>query len=156
MQQMILQNAADQSDFVCFRIGEQDYCIDIEVVREIRGWTPATVLPHSPRYVTGVINLRGSVVAVVDLAALLGIGKTDPTPRHVVIIVAFGNQIVGLLADVVSDILGIDEASMKPVPDVASDGAAAFISKVIALEDGRMMRKLDLGAVLPGKDQEAT
>ena len=57
MQQMILQNAADQSDFVCFRIGEQDYCIDIEVVREIRGWTPATVLPHSPRYVTGVISL---------------------------------------------------------------------------------------------------
>lgn len=155
MHQMIVQNAADQSDFVCFRIGEQDYCIDIEVVREIRGWTPATVLPHAPVFVTGVINLRGSVVAVVDLAARLAIGKTDPTPRHVVIIVAFGNQTVGLLADVVSDIMGIDEASMKSVPDVAADGAGAFITKVITLEDGRMLRKLDLAAVLPGKDQEA-
>lgn len=155
MQQMTLQNIADQNDYVCFRIGEQDYCIDIEVVREIRGWTPATVLPHAPEHVTGVINLRGSVVAVVDLAARLAIGKTRPTPRHVVIIVAFGNQTIGLLADVVSDIMGIDETAMQPVPDVASHGAGAFITKVIALDDGRMLRKLDLTAVLPGTDQEA-
>lgn len=155
MQQMTLQNIADQNDYVCFRIGDQDYCIDIEVVREIRGWTPATVLPHAPDHVTGVINLRGSVVAVVDLAARLAIGKTCPTPRHVVIIVALENQIVGLLADVVSDIMGIDEAAMQPVPDIAAEGAGAFITKVIALDDGRMLRKLDLAAVLPGKDQEA-
>lgn len=155
MQSMILQNSADQNDFVCFRIGEQDYCINIEVVREIRGWSPATVLPHAPHHVTGVINLRGAVVAVVDLAARLGLGRTEPTPRHVVIIVALGNQTVGLLADVVSDIMGIDEAAMKPVPDVASDGAGAFITNVITLDDGRMIRKLDLGAVLPGQDIEA-
>lgn len=155
MQQMTLQNNADRNDYVCFRIGEQDYCIDIEVVREIRGWTPATVLPHAPDHVTGVINLRGSVVAVVDLAARLALGKTSPTPRHVVIIVALGNQTVGLLADVVSDIMGIDDAAMRPVPDVAADGAGDFITGIIALEDGRMLRKLDLTSVLPGKDQEA-
>lgn len=155
MQQMILQNTANQSDFVCFRIGEQDYCIEIDVVREIRGWTPATVLPYAPRHVTGVINLRGAVVAVVDLAARLGLGRTDPTPRHVVIIVALGSQTVGLLADVVSDIMRIDEAAMKPVPDVASDGTSGFITNVITLEDGRMLRRLDLGTVLPGKDSEA-
>lgn len=156
MRQMMLQNMADQSDVVSFRIGEQDYCIDIDVVREIRGWSPTTVLPHAPHYVTGVINLRGAVVAVVDLAARLGLGQTVATPRHVVIIVALGNQTVGLLADVVSDILGIDEAMLKPVPDVASDGAGTYITNVITLEDGRMLRKLDLGEVLPRHDVEVT
>lgn len=155
MRQMLLQNSTDQSDVVSFRIDDQDYCIDIDVVREIRGWSPTTILPHAPHYVTGVINLRGAVVAVVDLAARLGLGKTNPTPRNVVIIVALENQTVGILADVVSDILGIDEASLKPVPDVASDGAAAFITCVITLEDGRMLRKLDLAAVLetPGAEK---
>jgi purine-binding chemotaxis protein CheW len=148
MRQM-LQNTPDQSDVVSFRIGEQDYCIDIDVVREIRGWSPTTVLPHAPPHVTGVINLRGAVVAVVDLAARLGLGKTTPTPRHVVIIVAYGNQTVGLLADVVSDILGIDEDAMKPVPEITSDTTRAFITNVITFDDGRMLRKLNLAEVLP-------
>lgn len=149
MRQMMLQNTADQSDVVSFRIGEQDYCVDIDVVREIRGWSPTTVLPHAPQHVTGVINLRGAVVAVVDLAAWLGLGRTVPTPRHVVIIVTLGTQTVGLLADVVSDIVGIDEASMKQVPGVASDSTRAFITNLITLDDGRVLRKLDLGEVLP-------
>lgn len=146
---MMLQNAPHLSDVVAFRIGEQDYCIDIDVVREIRGWSPTTVLPHVPSYVAGVINLRGAVVAVIDLAARLGVGKTEPTPRNVVIIVALGNQTVGLLADLVSDILGIEEASVKPVPDVAADGTEGFITNMITLEDGRMLRKLDLSQMLP-------
>lgn len=154
MQQAILQNMSDQSDLVCFRIGEQDYCIDITVVREIRGWSPATVLPHAPHHVTGVINLRGAVVAVIDLAARLGLGRTVPTSRHVIIIVTYKNQTVGLLADVVSDIIGINTVSIKPVPEVASDGVGAFITNVITLEDGRMLRKIELGAVLPGNDRE--
>jgi purine-binding chemotaxis protein CheW len=155
MREMIFQNMADQSDVVSFRIGEQDYCIDIDIVREIRGWSPTTVLPHAPDYVTGVINLRGAVVAVVDLAARLGLGKTMATPRHVIIIVALGHQTVGLLADVVSDILGIDEASLKPVPEVAADGLEAFITSLVTLEDGRMLRKLDLRQVFPRHGSEA-
>lgn len=149
MREMMLQNMADQNDVVSFRIGEQDYCIDIDIVREIRGWSPTTVLPHAPDYVTGVINLRGAVVAVIDLAARLGLGRTVATPRNVVIIVALGNQTVGLLADVVSDILGIDDAALKAVPEVAAEGAGGFITNLITLEDGRMLRKLDLRQVLP-------
>ncbi|OYU19957.1 MAG: chemotaxis protein CheW [Rhodobacteraceae bacterium PARR1] len=154
MRQMMLQNTADQNDVVALRIGDQDYCIDIDVVREIRGWSPTTVLPHAPAHVTGVINLRGAVVAVVDLAARLGLGKTTATPRHVIVIVAFGAQTVGLLADVVSDILGVDDAAMQPVPDLAADGMRAFITNVIPLEDGRMLRKLDLSKVLPNRSAE--
>jgi purine-binding chemotaxis protein CheW len=155
MRQMMLQNTADQSDVVAFRIGEQDYCIDIAIVREIRGWSPTTILPHAPPHVTGVINLRGAVVAVIDLAARLGLGKTIPTPRHVIVIVTLGEQTVGLLADVVSDILGIEDQAMKPVPEVASDSTRAFITNVITMEDGRMLRKLDLSEVLPRRTGEA-
>lgn len=155
MREMILQNIADQNDVVAFRIEEQDYCIDIDVVREIRGWSATTVLPHAPDYVTGVINLRGAVVAVVDLAARLGLGRTIATPRHVIIIVALGSQTVGLLADVVSDILGVQEASVKPVPDVAAEGVDAFITSLITLEDGRMLRKLDLRQIFPRHAAEA-
>jgi purine-binding chemotaxis protein CheW len=155
MRQMMLQNTADQSDVVAFRIGEQDYCIDIAIVREIRGWSPTTILPHAPPHVTGVINLRGAVVAVIDLAARLGLGKTVPTPRHVIVIVTLGEQTVGLLADVVSDILGIEDQAMKPVPEVASDSTRAFITNMITMEDGRMLRKLDLSEVLPRRTGEA-
>jgi purine-binding chemotaxis protein CheW len=149
MHQMLIEHTPDQSDVVSFRIGDQDYCIDIDVVREIRGWSPTTVLPHSPPHITGVINLRGTVVAVVDLAARLGLPQTVPTPRHVVIIVSVNSQTVGLLADVVSDILGIDEGSVKPVPDVGPDPTRAFITNLITHDDGRILRKLDMDKILP-------
>jgi purine-binding chemotaxis protein CheW len=148
MRSMTLSNPVDQTEVVAFRIGEQDYCIDIGIVREIRGWTPTTVLPHAPPHVTGVINLRGAVVAVVDLAARLGLGRTAPTGRNVVIIVSPGDRTVGLLADVVSDILGVTQDMLQAVPDVASDAARRFITNVITLDEGRMLRKLDLDAIL--------
>lgn len=148
MRPMTLSNPVDQTEVVAFRIGEQDYCIDIGIVREIRGWTPTTVLPHAPPHVTGVINLRGAVVAVVDLAARLGLGRTAPTGRNVVIIVSPGDRTVGLLADVVSDILGVTQDMLQAVPDVASDAARRFITNVITLDEGRMLRKLDLDAIL--------
>lgn len=152
---MTFQTTASQGDVVTFRVGEQDYCIDISVVREIRGWSPTTVLPHAPDHVTGVINLRGSVVAVVDLAARLGFGRTVPTERHVVIIVTLGNQTVGLLADVVSDILDTAGAVAQPVPDILADTTRAMITSVITLEEGRMLRKLALSEILPDRRGEA-
>ncbi len=133
---------------VAFRVSEQDFCVDIMSVREIRGWTQATALPHAPGYVMGVINLRGAVVPVLDLAARLGLGALDPGPRHVIVIAMIDGQTVGLLADVVSDILNISADRLQPVPDVASETAKAFITGIIATEE-RMIRKIDLGRVVP-------
>jgi purine-binding chemotaxis protein CheW len=136
-------------DVVSFRVSDQDFCIDIVSVREIRGWTQTTILPHAQDYVKGVINLRGSVVAVVDLSARLGLGVTEPTERHVIIIAQIGSQTVGLLADLVSDILTVPDEAMKPVPEVASESAREFIVGVLTFDDGRMIRKIDLERVLP-------
>jgi purine-binding chemotaxis protein CheW len=136
------------SEFVAFRVGAQDFCVDIMGVREIRGWTPATPLPHAPPFVRGVINLRGAVLPIVDLAMRFGLGLTEPTPRSVIIVVHIHQQIVGLLVDAVSDILTSSEASMQPTPDIASDMAKTFVKGVYAVE-GRMISIVTLDSVLP-------
>jgi purine-binding chemotaxis protein CheW len=136
------------NEFVAFRVGAQEFCVDIMGVREIRGWTPATPLPHAPPDVRGVINLRGAVLPIVDLAMRFGLGLTEPTPRSVIIVVHIHQQIVGLLVDAVSDILTSSEASMQPTPDIASDMAKTFVKGVYAV-DGRMISIVTLDSVLP-------
>lgn len=143
---------APDKEVVAFRVADQDFCFDIMSVREIRGWTDTTTLPHAQSYVKGVINLRGSVVPVVDLSDRLGFGKTDPCARHVIIITVVDGQTVGLLADVVSDILSVADEAMHPVPDMVSDQVKSFISGVVLIED-RMIRRLDLSRVLPAARQ---
>ncbi|RMC31329.1 chemotaxis protein CheW [Paracoccus alkanivorans] len=149
MLQSMSPNSVGKSDVVAFKLAEQDFCIDIGLVREIRGWSPTTVLPHAPHYVKGVINLRGSVVTVVDLSARLGFGATEPSQRHVVIIAMHEGRIVGLLADLVSDIVTVNDEHMQAVPDIASDPAREFIIGMITFEDGRILRKIDLAQLLP-------
>ena len=141
-------------ELISFRIGSQEFCVDIMSVREIRGWTPATPLPHSPGFVRGVINLRGAVLSIVDLAARLGLKETEPSARHVIIVAQVGNQVVGLLVDAVSDILTVTGDSIQPTPDVASDMARSFVRGVLAI-DGRMISLITLDQVLPPAEREA-
>lgn len=154
MQDVLLQENQHYHEVVAFRVADQDFCFDLKSVREIRGWTETTVLPHAQPYVKGVINLRGSVVPVVDLSARLGLGDTDPGPRHVIIIAVIGSQTVGLLADVVSDILTVDQSDMQPVPDIVGEAVRTYISGVLVV-DGRMIRKMNLSRVLPAGAQDA-
>ena len=135
-------------ELVTFRVGNQDFCIDIMLVREIRGWTPATILPHAPSYVLGVINLRGSVVPIVDLSARLGLRASVPDDRHVIVIAVIENQTVGFLVNSVSDIISIDQVDIQGTPDVTSETTRAFIEGVIVTEE-RMLRVIDIKTVLP-------
>ncbi len=147
MMQVKEHDTSKASELIAFRLGGQEFCVDIMSVRDIRGWTPTTPLPHSPEYVKGVINLRGSVLPVIDLAARLGFRSTDPTARHVIIVTQVGNQSVGLLVDAVSDILTINAETIQPTPDVASELARAFMKGVLAIE-GRMISLIGLDSVL--------
>lgn len=106
-------------ELIAFRIGQQEFCINIMAVREIRGWTVATALPHSPDYLRGVINLRGAVLPIIDLAIRLGLPSSEPTARNVIIVAQIGQQQIGLLVDAVSDILTLNEEHIQPTPDVA-------------------------------------
>lgn len=140
-------------ELVAFRVGRQEYCVDIMSVREIRGWTKETILPMVPAYVRGVINLRGAVVPIIDLAARLGLPPINPEARHVIIISQVGSQIVGFVVDAVSDILTTDKSNIQPAPDVASKAAREFVCGVIA-NDERMINLLELGKALLGDVQD--
>ena len=138
----------DAMELVAFRVGNQEYCVNIMSVREIRGWTQETALPLAPAFVRGVINLRGSVVPIVDLATRLGLDEPDPTARHVIIITQVGEHIVGILVDAVSDILTTKADQIQPTPDVASDLVKEFVRGVLPVEN-RMINLIDLKTVLP-------
>lgn len=147
-------NQPSEQEVVAFRVAGQDFCFDIMSVREIRGWTETTTLPHAQSYVKGVINLRGSVVPVVDLSDRLGFGPTETCARHVIIITVVNGQTIGLLADVVSDILSVSEAEMHAVPEMVCDQVKVFISGVVLVDD-KMIRRLDLSRVVPTPGLEA-
>ena len=141
-------------ELISFRIGAQEFCVDIMAVREIRGWTAATALPQSPSFVRGVINLRGAVLPIVDLAARLGFEGGETSDRSVIIVAQIGDQVVGLLVDAVSDILTVTDENIQPVPEVASDLEKSFARGIIALEN-RMICLVELEAIFPQSESEA-
>lgn len=148
------QKTKAETELLSFRLGGEEYSVDIMSVREIRGWTRATPLPHAPAYVRGVINLRGTVLPVVDLSVRLGMPPISGDARNVIIVVQNRGHTAGLLVDAVSDILAIRHEALQPPPEIADDRAASFISALTIVEK-RMIRVLDLGAVLPGESSEA-
>ncbi len=136
------------NELVAFRLGDQEYCIDIQSVSEIRGWTPATPLPQAPAYVPGVINLRGAVLPVVDLSQFLGLGRTEPTARHVIMVARIGSEPVGLLVDGVSEILAVKNDAVQPTPNVVAESGAQFVKGLITVE-GRMIGIISLADLAP-------
>lgn len=106
---------------IVFCVGEQEYCIPILSVREIRGFEKTTPLPFSPHYVCGAINLRGIILTVIDLAVYLNIQPQSDNPRRVVVIVESRNGIVyGLQVDRVIDMADVNIDEIQPVPEEGS------------------------------------
>lgn len=125
--------------FITFRIRNEEYAIDIMAVREIKGWTETTTLPNQPEFIRGVLNLRGTIVPVFDLRCRFGMGLTDATATHVVIIVSVLDRIVGLLVDAVSDILTVSSSEIRPVPDLDRTVSAEFLSGIISVNDSMVV-----------------
>ncbi|MEQ1707881.1 MAG: chemotaxis protein CheW [Terricaulis sp.] len=147
------ESSNDIRELISFRIDDQEFCLDIMAVREIRGWTAATPLPHSPSYVRGVINLRGAVLPILDLKARLGLGLVEPSARSVIIVVHIGDRLVGLLVDAVSEILAAEKGSVQPTPNVGCETVSRFVRGILAIE-GRMISWIALNDILP-EQQEA-
>lgn len=138
----------DTIEFVSFVAGGQSFCIEITQVREIRRWTSVTALPHAPAAVLGVMNLRGAVIPIVDLSQQLGLGQSDASTRHVVIVVAVGAQTLGLLVDSVSEILAVSGDSICEAPPMSrSDEDDCILGLISVGED--MSRVLALEAAIP-------
>jgi len=124
---------------ITFEIGDRRLGIDIMAIREIRAWSPATPLPNVPAYVRGVVNLRGVVLPVLDLRLRLGWGTTEPSARHVIIVVRIAEQLQGIIVDAVSDIVTLGPDDIQPVPDVGEVSAAAFLEGIATMDDRLIM-----------------
>lgn len=134
-------------EFVAFSAGSQSYCLEITQIREIRRWAPVTALPHTPSDVLGVMNLRGAVIPIFDLAARFGLGKTPDNERNVVIVAAAGGNTIGLLVESVSEILSVNTDTIQQTPDIKSEATRNSIHGVIAVDE-EMIRVVNLDAVL--------
>lgn len=128
---------------ITFQLGDQILGVDIMAIREIRAWSPATPLPNVPAHVRGVVNLRGVVLPVLDLRHRLGWGVTDPSARHVIIVVRIGDQLQGLIVDAVNDIVEVSAEEMQPLPDMDDAPAAGFLEGLATI-DHRMILILAL------------
>mgnify|MGYP003634324702 CR=1 FL=1 len=135
-------------ELISFEIADQEFCIDIRSVREIRGWTAATPVPQTPDYIFGVINLRGAVIPVVDLRGRLGLGRTEPSSRHVIVVIYDEERIAGLLVDGVQETFQVDPGLMQAPPNMESYEAKRFVDAILPL-DGRMLSRLVVGSLLP-------
>lgn len=132
-------NQPNTRQFISFRVGDEEFAIDIMAVREIKGWTETAPLPNQPDYNLGVMNLRGTIVPTFDLRRRFGMGGTVATPYHVVIIASVKERTVGLLVDAVSDILTVHEDQIRPVPDMERIAAAEFLSGIITVEENMVV-----------------
>ena len=120
---------------ITFQIGEQTLGIDIMAIREIRAWSPVTPLPNAPPHVRGVVNLRGVVLPVLDLSQRLDWGATDPSLRHVIIVVRIGEQLQGLIVDAVNDIVSVPDGDMQLPPDIGENPANNFLEGLATIDD---------------------
>ena len=133
----------DWSQYVSFTVADCLYGVEITRVREIKGWSEPTNLPNAPHSMRGVLNLRGVVVPVFDLRCRFGRGNTEVGPSHVVIIVALGERLIGILVDAVSDILTLGPKDILPVPESDKGSNQDFLSGLVSQGD-RMVTLLQL------------
>lgn len=124
------------TQFVSFEIGGTTFLIPIERVIEFRTWSEPTAVPHTPEYVRGIVNIRGEIVPIYDVAARLGKGATDAGARHVVVIVrGQDGRSIGLLVDSVTDIVAAKTEDMAAMPAIEGGDATPFMSGVVFLAE---------------------
>ncbi len=135
--------ASDGNQFLTFRLADEEYGLEILRVREIKGYTKVTPLPNTPPEIKGVMNLRGTVVPIVDLRTRFGLCETEYNRFTVIIVVTIGTKVVGLVVDAVSDVLNVDAREMVPTPDLGSGVDTSFMTG-IARAGERLITLLNL------------
>ncbi len=143
------QNASDQ--YLTFIIAQEEYGVDILCVQEIRGWDNATPIPNAPKHVKGVINLRGTIIPVIDLRTCFGLGEVEYTAVTVVIVLKVKNaekdRTIGIIVDAVSDVFSLDSADLKPAPDMGDADEVSCIKGLANIND-KMVILLEINTLL--------
>jgi purine-binding chemotaxis protein CheW len=142
-------------EYLTFRLGEEDYGVDILRVQEIRGWEPVTRIPNAPDYVLGALNLRGSIVPVFDMRRRLGMPIVEYDKETVVIVVkvidAVRERIMGMVVDTVADVFTAVVESVRDTPRLATNVPVEYITG-LADAGTKMIILLDVDRLLCRED----
>ena len=156
--------AGPAGEFLTFRLGDEEYGIDILRVQEIRSYEPPTRIANAPPFVKGVVNLRGVIVPIIDLRLKLGCEKAELNGFTVVVVLNVRGRVVGTVVDSVSDVMELTREQIKPAPALASTIDAGFITGIGTVRhsgggDGapvndseRMLILIDIEALMSSAD----
>ncbi len=131
------------SEFLAFKLGREEYGIDILRVQEIRSYEPPTRMANAPAFIKGVINLRGVIVPIIDMRLKFNLERADYDAFTVVIVLNIGHQVVGMVVDAVSDVITLTPEQMRPVPEFSSAIESDHVMAIGSVDD-RMLILLDI------------
>lgn len=148
-------SSATARQILTFRLGEETFGLDILRVKEIRGWSPVTRVPQSPRQVLGVLNLRGAIVPIIDLRVRFDLSSAEFTPVTVIIVISVkmhdgSSKECGLVVDSVSDVVDLTEDMRREAPQLAGSSSVDYIESLATIDDG-MLILLDADALVRGE-----
>jgi purine-binding chemotaxis protein CheW len=158
MMRDIAQTSAQQADesglaqeYLTFTLGPEEYAIDILKVQEIRGYEQPTTIANAPAFIKGVINLRGTIVPIVDMRIKFNVGEAAYTPFTVVIILNIGSRVVGMVVDGVSDVIALRPDQIRPAPEFAATVDTKYIQGLGTLDE-RMLIVVDIARLMLSSD----
>jgi purine-binding chemotaxis protein CheW len=143
----------DGSQFLTFQLGDELYGVDILRVQEIKGYTTVTKIPNTPPHIKGVLNLRGTIVPIIELRTKFGMPTIDYTMFTVIVVVVVQEKIMGLVVDAVSDVLNIDKKDIQPPPEFGAKVDVSFINGIGKSGD-KLVALLDMDLLLSDDDMK--
>jgi len=138
-------------EFLTFRLGKEEYGIEILKVQEIRGWEQPTTIANSPEFIKGVINLRGTIVPIVDMRIKFNLGEANYDTFTVVIILNVAGRIVGMVVDSVSDVITLGADQVRAAPNFSSTFDTQYITGLGTVEQ-RMLILVDIEKLMMSSD----
>jgi purine-binding chemotaxis protein CheW len=141
------QNTTQDKEVLSFRLAKEEYAISILKVQEIRGYEEPTLLPSAPACIKGIMNLRGSIVPIVDMRILFNLGEPVYDQFTVVIVLNIKNHVIGMVVDSVSDVVTLSEDQMRPAPEMGSTADGDYITGLGTVGE-RMLIVLDIDQLM--------
>ena len=144
--------ARASNEFLSFKLGSEEYGIEILKVQEIRSYEAVTHIANAPEFIKGVVNLRGIIVPIVDMRIKFNLGKAEYDQFTVVIILNVAGRVVGMVVDGVSDVITLSAGQMKPAPDFSSSTFDTQYITGLGTLDSRMLILVDIEKLMGGAD----
>ena len=138
-------------EFLTFTLGKEEYGIEILKVQEIRSYEVVTTIANAPEFIKGVVNLRGTIVPIVDMRIKFQLGDVDYTQFTVVIILNVAGRVVGMVVDSVSDVISLTSSQIRPAPNFSSTFDVRYITG-LGTVDNRMLILVDIEKLMSGSD----